>query len=482
MKIDSSLIQEKMAEPIATGSRFRGSLNKDAAKFQAYKAKFLQGEANRKRLFADLKDCNEKLWKLLDSSEKDAQLTRQLEVAQAASVLDNSLCTFWKTATAFFRALAAACRCHCRAEHAARLLLQHRASCKEKSQFEMLFTIQTTEDNQQQPHPWEAFRTRIEEGNHGGFIRESHILIEKKTPCQTGQRSQLAATTTKVTLRARGGETPAQKAKVQFTPAVLLDTPSRGPDTPQFRPISTLCKSLCSPKTSCQGYLDLPDEDRRYYVYSVAQHAKVPPSVTLRQILNKDVKPLPTRRESYAIALIIASSFLQLADSPWLPNAGSGHHSFANSSLIFLADPSNPNVFLLHQPHINRDFSVIAADGETNSTTNAARRGDIGPSLERLGITLLELCFRAPLEQQPCRALWPSGGSGQERDGYDFLAAKDWLREVNDEAGSEYAAAVSWCLLGNATAPADKWRSEMLNEVVRPLQRCLDCFGLAGSV
>lgn len=37
------------------------ALNIENARFQVYKAKFVNGEANRRRLFADLRDCNTKL-------------------------------------------------------------------------------------------------------------------------------------------------------------------------------------------------------------------------------------------------------------------------------------------------------------------------------------------------------------------------------------------------------------------------------------
>lgn len=395
--------------------------------------------------------------------------------------MDASLCNFWKTATAFFRALAAACGCQCRTDHAAGLLLQHRASCKDKAKFEVLFTIKASESGPSSQNRWEAFATRIEEGNHSGLAKESRTLIENKTIHQPCPQVQPKPGIRKSALRAKAAAT--QRAKVQFTPTITLNAPSSGPDVQRFQPISTICESLCVIETGCKGYLELPDENRRYYVYSVSQHAKIPHSVTLEQILNKDVRPAPTRRESFSIALIIASSFLQLLDSPWFPSTGGGTYPFTKSSLVFPADLSKPDIFLLHQPHIKRDFAVIAADSRevTSPSNNATPTDGVGRALARLGITLLELCFRAPLEQQPCRTSWPRGESEQEREGFDFLAAKDWLREVNDEAGPEYAAAVSWCLLGNATAPADKWRSEMLNEVVRPLQRCLDWFRLSGS-
>lgn len=62
------------------------------------------------------------------------------------------------------------------------------------------------------------------------------------------------------------------------------------------------------------------------------------------------------------------------------------------------------------------------------------------------------------------------------------MAARDWLSDVAEETGLDYAATVSWYLLGNKIVPADRWRKEMLRKAVKPLQRCLDSFKLVECV
>lgn len=210
----------------------------------------------------------------------------------------------------------------------------------------------------------------------------------------------------------------------------------------------------------------------------------MPRSVTLAQILNGEVRPPLTRKGSYTVALIIASSFLQLLDSPWLPSATSSR-AFDKLSIVFLADPSDPNVFLLNRPQISRMFRELAPKDNSSSIQPSSapqQSADVSAPLARLGITLLELCFRSPLERQHWRTLYGPGASDKEREGFDVLAAIGWLREVADEAGPDYAAAVLWCLANHKTAPADRWREDMLREVVRPLQRCVDSFKLAECV
>lgn len=268
------------------------------------------------------------------------------------------------------------------------------------------------------------------------------------------------------------------------SPAITLQLPAKDPATAKIEPIKSLCQSLCGSHTDYRGYLNLPDEDKRYHVYSVAHHVTMPRSVTLAQILNGEVRPPLTRKGSYTVALIIASSFLQLLDSPWLPSATSSR-AFDKLSIVFLADPSDPNVFLLNRPQISRMFRELAPKNNSSSIQPSSapqRLADVSVPLARLGITLLELCFRSPLERQHWRTLYGPGASDNEREGFDVLAAIGWLREVADEAGPDYAAAVLWCLASHKTAPADRWREDMLREVLRPLQRCVDSFKLAECV
>ncbi|ELQ34924.1 hypothetical protein OOU_Y34scaffold00740g2 [Pyricularia oryzae Y34] len=361
--------------------------------------------------------------------------------------MDASLCRFWQTAAAFFRALAAACRCQCPSDHAASLLLQHRANCKEKAIFEIVFKKDPGASGPMGTASQEAYYTRIEE--HDG-----HELLKAM---------------------ADGG---------RCSPAITLQLPAKDPATAKIEPIKSLCQSLCGSHTDYRGYLNLPDEDKRYHVYSVAHHVTMPRSVTLAQILNGEVRPPLTRKGSYTVALIIASSFLQLLDSPWLPSATSSR-AFDKLSIVFLADPSDPNVFLLNRPQISRMFRELAPKNNSSSIQPSSapqRLADVSVPLARLGITLLELCFRSPLERQHWRTLYGPGASDNEREGFDVLAAIGWLREVADEAGPDYAAAVLWCLASHKTAPADRWREDMLREVLRPLQRCVDSFKLAECV
>jgi hypothetical protein len=97
---------------------------------------------------------------------------------------------------------------------------------------------------------------------------------------------------------------------------------------------------------------------------------------------------------------------------------------------------------------------------------------ELAAALDQLGIILLELCFGKTLEQQPCRKQWPNGREAREVTGFDLLAARDWQCQIPEEAGPDYAEAVGWCLDKGKSRSPERWRKDMLQSVVHPLQRC----------
>jgi hypothetical protein len=234
--------------------------------------------------------------------------------------------------------------------------------------------------------------------------------------------------------------------------------------------ITSLCSSLSQLEKDCCGYLS--DDDCRYYVYSeVCESHGWQTHVTLEDILKGHTKPPPSRRQRYAISLIVASSFVQLLETPWLPD------SLSKSDIIFFQDDSREG-FKLDQPHVTRRFVDRVLVGDGPRPTNLSR------SLEELGILLLELCFGSALEDQPYRKAYrQADGDERMRRGCNLLAARDWLADVEEEAGIGYSEAIAWCLKGNHSAQGTSgkgWREEMLRSVIQPLQSCRD-FLMAGG-
>jgi hypothetical protein len=182
--------------------------------------------------------------------------------------------------------------------------------------------------------------------------------------------------------------------------------------------------------------------------------------VTLDDLLRRKYQPPLSRRQRYYLALILASSFLQLRDSSWLPCA-----AWRKRDISFLRDANNPAILLLDRPYVTRDFSITSTEA-----THCQLDGVSGIAL--LGIVLLELCFGTLIEEHPARKRCPLGDD-RTRSFFDLLAAVEWLRDVVEEAGPDYSRATGWCLLGSRKAPGgDAWRHLLFENVVKPLESC----------
>lgn len=230
------------------------------------------------------------------------------------------------------------------------------------------------------------------------------------------------------------------------------------------RPIDDLCRSVqCSDGKFC-GFMT--EDDHRYYVYQEPMAlgtSNSPKSITLDRFLGNDGVPCPTRRQRVSLAFILASSFLQLLESPWLSA------SWQKSDVVFFQDPVHPGVFKLNEPHLD---NCLQRKPDATPVTETSRRMQLSSSLETLGIVLLELCFGKLLGEQPCRLRYSITGDSTVERALDVQAAKEWHGEIEGEAGHDYAVAVGWCLGGILSTPPDRWREAMHSKVVHSLESC----------
>ncbi|KAH8901323.1 hypothetical protein GQ53DRAFT_707647 [Thozetella sp. PMI_491] len=452
LALDSQPIQGKLYDtlkPPSSLARVKSALTPDGRLFQLYKVKFSNGESVRNKLFAELQASNDKLEKLLDSSDKESHLLQQRALAKQSSAVDTAICNFWIQGAKLFKALSASWKCHCNGQHSVKLLLQHPTT---KTLELELLSMKSLNNN------WEIKKTRISQGNDlvsaSNLIKEASVLAEKLPLRQPSHRLNKPI---KSSMKTRSPNATAQLPRV--LPSITLTTTSHDTLLPNaLQPITNLCGALDESDSSCYGYLPIADEDCRYYVYSISsQQRDSIPSIYLDQIVRGDILPPPTRRQRYSLALVLASSFLQMMDTPWLTS------SFKREEIAFFSDPATPKVFLLDKPHM--PSFPRRSPANSNATS-------LSQSLDQLGILLLELCYGKRLADQPFRKAWPSGGSEVEEMVFDVMAARDWQCGVNEEAGPDYSEAVAWCLGGNRSAPTELWRQDMLKKVVRPLQCC----------
>ena len=165
-------------------ARLKSAMTKDGRLFQLYKLKFSNNEAIRKKLFTELQGYNDKLKKLLDSSDQESQLIQQRALVKEAKAVDNAICNFWVQAATLFKTLAAAWKCRCTGQHFPNLLLQHPTS--KPPEFEFLFVKSL-------PSDWEIKRSRIAQGDDmvssSSFMKGTVALTEKRPLHQPGHKT-----------------------------------------------------------------------------------------------------------------------------------------------------------------------------------------------------------------------------------------------------------------------------------------------------
>ncbi|KAI0886875.1 uncharacterized protein GGS22DRAFT_118772 [Annulohypoxylon maeteangense] len=447
--VPNSTLQDHLENP---EPRISESFSKDNL---IYRFKFCMGEAARNRHFEELERFNSQLEKILDMVyHKPQSFHTTMPTINPSSCVD--LCNTWIHANALFKAMSSAWKCCCTGQHPTELLLQHRTT--NKNEFNMLF-VQKSASN------WHIQSALITEGNDP-HCRRPPVSIKA-----TVLQSHCQKTTPIRSAPKKGGKINNQVVPASPMPEIECASIPIAPRLEQEIPC--LCRSLTSDDNGCYGYLT--EKDYKYYVCRLSrQQSEKFNSVTMDQILQREVLSPPSRRKRYALALTLASSFIQLLETPWLP------YSWKKSDIVFIGDEKTSDVLFSGQPYLKHSFitsSRLNSDQRQkppmiDNTTNKRENTEIFGPFELIGIVLLELCFGQLLEEHSIRRQCPAGNNESEKFIFDVVAARRWNEKVSDEAGSEFDRAIKWCFEGYRNAEPENWRKEMWRHVVRPLENC----------
>ncbi|KAK4141398.1 uncharacterized protein C8A04DRAFT_14094 [Dichotomopilus funicola] len=459
--------------------------------YQLYRMQFTLGETTRKRLFDEIKSYNDRLRNLLETTSAMSQAQKSRDTARKVRE-DALVCGLWKRADQLYSVLSEAWNCNCRKHHHAHMMLQDRHRPSPEPHFRlMLWSSSPHLPSDQTPQPLFCRPVRVEISNELNITGTVPITVDATTALRPGTSP---AHRTATPLRPSTASSKQQKQFLRARVPLITTTLTENNPNPrteahelaqrehqqQVPQISSLCITLRqkpSPPTRCHGYLLDAVGTKRYYLHAIDHAADTenstpsnsnpskPTAITLETILRDSKTPL-TRLQRFSLAVTVASSFIQFAGTPWLKSR------WAKSDVVFFPDPDNPRApgVLPEQPFVSRDFLIDNSAPQMPAPVSPQIRvaDRIIDGLESLGIVLLELCFGKPIEQH---SSWPSIAP----TGSSLLAALEWLKEVAEEAGPEYADAVAWCLIGGRTISTDRgdgWRAIMSDRVVKPLGQC----------
>ncbi len=320
-------------------------------------------------------------------------------------------------------------RCTCSEPHGARLLLEQRPRTNTDQmsrpglvQFRVVFSIEAS-NGQPKQHWRETIIETIEKEKKAEHpskeandnMKEQHV---RSAISSTSRFRSLAKFRSGVDQPKTSHMPPKPPTKIAFQfEKVPEDSVAAIPHK-----IISLCSIVKDGprEASATSLCCLYDNQGRQYIFNEATggaHAiesKPIGTISLDHLLRRYPPPPITksefsRRDRTRLAVVIASSVLQLHETPWLGS------SLSTKDIVFLteADTKDPlriridtkRPFIVKQfpsQHTSKDLPLQLANVTAQKTSNSALANS-EETLLRLGILLLELCFGEALEDQPFR-------------------------------------------------------------------------------
>lgn len=422
---------------------------KPKLEYHFHRIKFILNKKPRNKMLEKLAHNNTKLQRLLDSSDRLAILRPSPKQRNLGA--GDTLLRFWHHAKSLHALLQQAWCCNCKSLHCASLFLQHHTSSDVEFKIQFNFS-----QSAERPGPWTSQETKISLAEDPQPTTAQAIPTPPAALSYPNNARSPSSIISPRTGRKKGVTWLVPEPQPVCTNTLDVSTAE----------ITDLCTAIAATEPSCLCIGFLQDEEHRYNMYPLAKQAQeiASESVTLASLLDKTSSIVLTRRQRFSIALILASSHLQLHATPWL------ERRWSKKDILFLRNGDES--ILVDQPHIIHELCGAPAPIPPSSAKFSDR------SIPTLGIMLLELCFGVALEDHPIRQNYLSR-DGQPYAALDLVAAMEWCdRFASEEAGPEFADAIDWCLR-NPTKVRESahnkdagWREELYTRVVEPLYYC----------
>ncbi|PVH96842.1 hypothetical protein DM02DRAFT_102867 [Periconia macrospinosa] len=453
LALDKIVVQNKLAPPVPNNQKrpaspqrpskpSRNASTKDLWDWEKFRVKFSFNDPIRNELFSQLNECNERLTRLLSSSDKLSALQKTTAPAHTkqSSALETALRKACEKSALLFKALQNAWRCSCQQYHFANLRLEHRTIpdiC-----FEVILMFVTPSTQISTPWSWRALQCG--HMKDCSFPPKHMKLPVRNQPSQCPVPGEPASSSQSIKQKKVAFASPALSV-----PRIELDIL----DDPRLNLCQRLGDKQCG---DCMGVIGHDGET--YHLHPSDNNKRPSPhdTITLDHVLSDSFEGYVSRRERYVIALLIASSVAQLQSTPWLRTG------LTKDDVLFYRRNDDDREISYHEPFIRQGF-------HTNATSEVNEF-----NFYSLGILLLELCFGKRLEDHPLRKKYVHQDT-DTKQAFDVMAALKWSQSVSGEAGDDYALAVKWCFT-EGTLKGQNWRGEVVKNVIRPLEMCQEHF------
>jgi hypothetical protein len=401
-------------------------MSRSYACLQAKKVAYAFTIPQRESLLEEIESFNAKLENVLVANDRISGLTRQTTSAPSKPRLPKALLHFWRHADSMFKLLSQAWTCHCKGLHCARVWLKQRIAATA----DMKIMLQFCHDTR----------------------RHVHLqLAESPTCTSTGTN---IATPLRLPLRPISQQFAVPSIRVQSTHAAIKSSSSAttvtvsrtdsrvtwasGQHPQQQQPplsrsldlgASDLCETMRASGAKigeCYGGLTDLTSDRYYSVSALESPSGTASTVTLAQVVDGTAAVTFTRIQRYSIAATLASSLLQLESTSWSKGWTADDVHFAHD-----ANAGQGTPLQYDKPFFLAQFTPMAPT--------------IVDRFKSLGTLLLELCFGKMLDEHD---LWKQPGFSLAKTNpmMRHFVACEWSKDVDGEAGEQYANAVRFCL------------------------------------
>jgi hypothetical protein len=232
---------------------------------------------------------------------------------------------------------------------------------------------------------------------------------------------------------------------------------------PDLQPIQDLCSAI--------GTLQKPQRDvcfsllaneiaKQKYGVLITPMKQLPPDrelwsvSSLRTVLED---PKFTRRDRLKLAVTLASSVLQLHDTPWLEK------DWGKDSIFFV---NRPGKTAYDQPFVSQHFNYTTSSATADISHNLSMIVR-NPTLFALGIALIELWYKKPMTEFHEEADGPQNTGNALFDLMaQFNTADRLSKALYDEAGDTYSDAVRRCIRCDFDSRASSLENIQLQKAV----------------